>query len=58
MKIRVLVSSPTKLKPRQQQTWVAIVAALPGFGRETRAFCQSDYPTQLPLRGVLVIARR
>jgi len=58
MKIPVFVSSPTRLNPRQQQTRVAIFGALAGFGLEARALGQSDYPTQLPLREVLVIARR
>lgn len=58
MKIPVFVSSPTKLNASQQAVRLAIFDSLAAYGLEPRALGQSDYPTQLPLREVLVIARR
>ena len=57
MKIPVFVSSPTKLNQDQQNTREAIFASLDDFGLEARALGQSDYPTGLPLREVLTIAK-
>jgi hypothetical protein len=57
MKIPVFVSSPTKLNASQQQIRLAVFAALDHYGLEPRALGQSDYPTLLPLREVLVIAK-
>ena len=58
MKIPVFVSSPTKLNPQQMAVRKAIFGVLDTFGLEPRALGQSDYPTHLPLREVLVIGRR
>jgi hypothetical protein len=58
MKIPVFVSSPTKLNSSQQQVRQAIFDTLATYGLEPRALGQSDYPTLLPLREVLVIGRR
>lgn len=58
MKIPVFVSSPTKLNAEQQAVRVAIFDKLDSFGLEPRALGQSDYPTHLPLREVLAIAKR
>lgn len=58
MKIPVFVSSPTKLNAEQQAVREAIFETLLQFGIEPRALGQSDYPTQLPLREVLAIAKR
>jgi hypothetical protein len=58
MKIPVFVSSPTKLNATQQAVREAIFATLDSFGLEPRALGQSDYPTRLPLREVLTIAKR
>lgn len=57
MKIPVFVSSPTKLNAAQQKSRDAIFTTLDAFGLEPRALGQSDYPTRLPLREVLTIAR-
>jgi hypothetical protein len=57
MKIPVFVSSPTKLNARQDKIREAVFAALDDYGLEPRALGQSDYPTRLPLREVLTIAR-
>ncbi|MEM7454754.1 MAG: hypothetical protein AAF456_10430 [Planctomycetota bacterium] len=57
MKIPVFVSSPTKLNSTQEKTRKAIFTALDDFGLEPRALGQSDYPTRLPLREVLTIAK-
>lgn len=58
MKIPVFVSSPTKLNAKQQSVRLAVFDTLAAYGLEPRALGQTDYPTQLPLREVLVIARR
>lgn len=58
MKIPVFVSSPTKLNQEQQKVRAAMFQTLDLFGIEPRALGQSDYPTRLPLREVLAIARR
>jgi hypothetical protein len=58
MKIPVFVSSPTKLNPKQQRIRESIFETLNTYGLEPRALGQSDYPTLLPLREVLVIAKR
>jgi hypothetical protein len=57
MKIPVFVSSPTKLNATQEQTRLQVFDTLEEFGLEPRALGQSDYPTRLPLREVLTIAR-
>jgi hypothetical protein len=57
MKIPVFVSCPTDLSPSQQQSRQIVVRQLSRFGLEPRALGRSDYPTEFPLREVLVIAR-
>ena len=57
MKIPVFVSSPTKLNAKQEKIRVRIFATLSEYEMEPRALGQTDYPTRLPLREVLVIAR-
>jgi hypothetical protein len=57
MKIPVFVSSPTKLNDVQQQIRLLIFSVLDEYGLEPRALGQSDYPTRLPLREVLIIAK-
>jgi hypothetical protein len=56
MKIPVFVSSPTKVNETQKKIRNSLFATLDQFGLEPRALGQSDYPTLLPLREVLVIA--
>ena len=57
MKIPVFVSSPTKLNAEQEKIRLAVFNTLDQYGLESRALGQSDYPTQLPLREVIVIAK-
>lgn len=57
MKIPVFVSSPTKLNDAQQRIRLLVFSALDEYGLEPRALGQSDYPTRLPLREVLTIAK-
>jgi hypothetical protein len=58
MKIPVFVSAPTSLSVSQEASRTVIVKLLSDNGLESRALGQSDYPTELPLREVLTIARR
>jgi hypothetical protein len=58
MKIPVFVSSPTSLSPAQEASRTTIIKLLGDNGLEARALGRSDYPTELPLREVLTIARR
>ncbi|HEV7405585.1 MAG TPA: hypothetical protein VGO11_21750 [Chthoniobacteraceae bacterium] len=57
MRIPVFVSSPTKLNPAQEQVRLQVFSVLEEYGLEPRALGQSDYPTRLPLRGVVTIAK-
>ena len=57
MKISVFVSSPTSLSPIQEAARTVIVRQLEDNDLEPRALGRSDYPTELPLREVLLIAR-
>ena len=57
MKIPVFVSSPTSLSQAQRNTRQRIFRFLDDLNLEPRALGQSDYPTLLPLREVLTIAR-
>jgi len=57
MKIPVFVSCPTSLNDEQDAARVLVLAKLAEMGLEPRAVGRSDYPTQLPLREVLVLAR-
>ena len=57
MKIPVFVSSPTSLSPSQEAARTIIIRQLDDNDLEARALGRSDYPTELPLREVLLIAR-
>jgi hypothetical protein len=57
MKIPVFVSSPTSLSPLQEAARTVIIRQLEDNDLEARALGRSDYPTELPLREVLLIAR-
>ncbi len=57
MKIPVFVSSPTSLSPSQEAARTVIIRQLDDNDLEARALGRSDYPTELPLREVLLIAR-
>ncbi len=57
MKIPVFVSSPTSLSPGQEAARSVIIQQLEDNDLEPRALGRSDYPTELPLREVLLIAR-
>lgn len=57
MKIPVFVSCPTSLSPAQDQSRQLVLRQLSRFGLDPRALGRSDYPTEAPLREVLVIAR-
>jgi hypothetical protein len=57
MKIPVFVSSPTSLSPSQEAARTVIIRQLEDNDLEARALGRSDYPTELPLREVLLIAR-
>src|SRR5438105_14125306 len=57
MKIPVLVSAPTVLNGPQDASRRLILRELEHSGLEWRALGRSDYPTELPLREVLTIAR-
>jgi hypothetical protein len=57
MDIPVFVSCPTSLSPRQSEARSIVLSRLKRHGLEPRALGRSDYPAELPLREVLVIAR-
>jgi len=57
MKIPVFISCPSVLNDRQKACRQLIDAELERFGLEARAIGKSDYPTDVPLREVLVLAR-
>lgn len=57
MKIPVFVSAPTVLSDAQEASRRLILRELEHSGLEWRALGRSDYPTELPLREVLTIAR-
>lgn len=57
MKIPVVVSCPTSLSPLQEAARTVIIRQLDDNDLEARALGRSDYPTELPLREVLLIAR-
>ena len=56
MRIPVFVSCPTDLNPDQQKAREIIVELIEDMRLEPRALGRSDYPTELPLREVAVIA--
>lgn len=57
MKIPVFVSCPTALNPAQEAARFVLIQFLDELNLEPRALGRSDYPSELPLREVLVIAR-
>ncbi len=57
MKIPVFVSSPTALNRAQEAQRDVICSCLVSLNLEPRSLGRSDYPTDLPLREVLIIAR-
>jgi len=57
MKIPVFVSSPTFLNVDQEASMNIVLEAIDRFGLEPRTLGRSDYPTELPLREVYVIAK-
>jgi hypothetical protein len=57
MKIPVFVSLPTMLNDDQDAARKLILRELDRNGLEARSLGRSDYPTELPLREVLTIAR-
>ncbi len=58
MKIPVFVSIPSKLSPAQNKVRESLFALLEEYRLDPRTLGQSDYPTQMPLREVVGIARR
>lgn len=57
MDIPVFVSCPTTLSKRQAASRSLILRQLARFNLEPRALGRSDYPTEFPLREVLLVAR-
>jgi hypothetical protein len=57
MEIPVFVSCPTSLTVGQQAARTIVLRQLKRFKLEPRALGRSDYPTELPLREVLLLAR-
>ncbi len=57
MKIPVFVSCPTSLSNAQEAARKVILRELDRANLEPRALGRSDYPTELPLREVLLLAR-
>ena len=57
MKIPVFVSCPTSLNKDQEAKRTIVCEYLDSLNLEPRALGRSDYPADLPLREVLVIAR-
>lgn len=57
MRIPVFVSSPTKLNEEQENSRNLILGILEELHLEARALGRSDYPTDVPLKEVYVIAK-
>ena len=57
MDIPVFVSCPTGLSDDQNAARAIVLRQLKRFNLEPRALGRSDYPTELPLREVLLLAR-
>ena len=57
MDIPVFVSCPTSLNEDQEASRALILRQLKRFNLEPRALGRSDYPTELPLREVMLVAR-
>ena len=57
MKIPVFVSCPTDLNPDQEATRQLVLGMIDRYGLEPRALGRSDYPVNLPLGEVLILAK-
>jgi hypothetical protein len=57
MKIPVFVSCPNTLNDQQESSRKLILDELRRYALEARALGRSDYPTELPLREVFLLAR-
>lgn len=57
MRIPVFVSCPTVLRGTQAAARAVVLHELAKVGLEPRALGRSDYPTELPLREVVMLAR-
>src|SRR5579872_6352977 len=57
MKIPVFVSSPTSLNKSQEASRRFLMSFLEDLSLEPRALGRSDYPSELPMREVVVIAQ-
>ena len=57
MKIPIFVSSPTELNKDQDRSRNVIMNMLDDLQLEPRALGRSDYPKDVPLREIYVIAR-
>src|SRR5919198_4798897 len=57
MDIPVFVSCPTSLNDDQQASRALILRQLRRFNLEPRALGRSDYPTEFPLREIMLVAR-
>lgn len=58
MLIPIFLSCPTALSPEQEACRAVILQELRAVGLEPRTLGRSDYPTDLPLKEVLVLATR
>lgn len=58
MLVPIFVSCPTDLNSEQEAARRLIYGELGRFGLEARTIGRTDYPTSLPLREVLQLARR
>jgi hypothetical protein len=57
MRIPVFVSCPTTLSEEQEKSKEIVAGELEKLNLEWRALGRDDFPTELPLRQVLVLAR-
>lgn len=57
MKIPVFVSGPSHLNPQQNAARDLVIDELDRLQLEPRAIGRSDYPTDLPLREVMILAK-
>jgi hypothetical protein len=57
MRIPVFVSSPTALNPSQEKSRRVVIGILDELQLEARALGRSDYPKDVPLKEVYVIAK-
>jgi hypothetical protein len=57
MKIPIFLSCPTSLNEEQEASRKLVLRELDRANLEPRALGRSDYPTELPLREVVILAR-